>query len=213
MQCIGPVRRRRKCTANEPVAVDCRGRMTPTTLGELLHWSYANLAMAHAAVASGSSKYRRLDFMIRARLFKGLRTGSMSIVSMLDDERTKLLSTGCCYCGKQRPLSLDHMIPSIRGGSDSSDNVVWSCRPCNSSKGGRDMLQWFAQRGEFPPLLLRRYLKLALAAAEAANAMDVPLGALPELPMLPSEIPTRFPQPGELVLEVGRPGGHGAQPA
>lgn len=177
--------------------------MTPTTLGELLHWSYANLAMAHAAVAADTPKYRRLDFMIRARLYKGLRARSMTMGSMLDDERTKLRSKGCCYCGADRPLSLDHMLPTVRGGADSSDNVVWSCRPCNSSKGGRDMLQWFAQRGVFPPLLLlRRHLKLALDAAEAASAMDLPLDALPELPFLPSEIPTKFPRPSELVLEV-----------
>jgi hypothetical protein len=31
--------------------------MEITTIGELLHWSYANLAMAHKAVISKDEKY------------------------------------------------------------------------------------------------------------------------------------------------------------
>lgn len=40
--------------------------LKPTTLGELLHWSYANLAMAHSAVTAKAGKYGRTHFMIRA---------------------------------------------------------------------------------------------------------------------------------------------------
>jgi 5-methylcytosine-specific restriction endonuclease McrA len=44
----------------------------------------------------------------------------------------------CQYCGK-RPgpseLNLDHVVPRARGGTDSWDNLVVSCRPCNMRKG------------------------------------------------------------------------------
>lgn len=44
----------------------------------------------------------------------------------------------CQYCGK-RPgpseLNLDHVIPRSRGGIDSWENLVVSCRPCNLKKG------------------------------------------------------------------------------
>ena len=44
----------------------------------------------------------------------------------------------CQYCGK-RPgpaeLNLDHVVPRSRGGTDSWDNLVVSCRPCNVKKG------------------------------------------------------------------------------
>lgn len=44
----------------------------------------------------------------------------------------------CQYCGK-RPgpseLNLDHVIPRSRGGIDSWENLVVSCRPCNVKKG------------------------------------------------------------------------------
>ena len=45
---------------------------TITTIGELLHWSYANLAMAHSAVTAQVSEYGRKHYMIRARLYSGL---------------------------------------------------------------------------------------------------------------------------------------------
>jgi hypothetical protein len=44
----------------------------------------------------------------------------------------------CQYCGK-RPgpseLNLDHVLPRSRGGVDSWENLVVSCRPCNLKKG------------------------------------------------------------------------------
>ena len=53
--------------------------MKPNTVGELLHWSYANLAMAHSAITANAENYGRTQFMIRARLYKGLNAGTMSI--------------------------------------------------------------------------------------------------------------------------------------
>ena len=48
----------------------------------------------------------------------------------------------CCYCGHHfaaaRPLlTRDHVLPLSRGGSDSWDNVVTSCRDCNQKKDDR----------------------------------------------------------------------------
>ncbi len=97
------------------------------TIGELLHWSYANLAMNHAAVTAGKAKVGRLHFMIRSRLYKGLQTGTMNLGSIADDERLKMvLPQACCYCGATHKLSIDHLIPSNNGGADSGDNLVWA---------------------------------------------------------------------------------------
>ena len=40
-----------------------------TLLSEKLYWSYANLAMAHAAVSKNAEKYIQISYIIRARLF------------------------------------------------------------------------------------------------------------------------------------------------
>lgn len=176
--------------------------MSPTTIGESLYWSYSNLAMAHAAVSKQATAYGRLHYMIRARLYKGLCDGSMSIGSLLDDERLKLiLPQACCYCGTRDSLSLDHLFASKFGGQDTGDNIVWSCRPCNSSKGARDLLEWLTARGQFPPLLLlRRYLKLAIRHCADRNLLGVPLGEAPDLPFALRAIPHAFPAPTEMIL-------------
>lgn len=47
----------------------------------------------------------------------------------------------CAYCDQNdRPLTIDHVIPVARGGSNTKTNVVPSCHSCNSRK--RDELGW-----------------------------------------------------------------------
>ncbi|MCP5463498.1 MAG: HNH endonuclease [Deltaproteobacteria bacterium] len=46
----------------------------------------------------------------------------------------------CQYCGKRfkrSELNIDHVVPVSQGGDTSWENVVCSCIPCNSKKGGR----------------------------------------------------------------------------
>jgi 5-methylcytosine-specific restriction endonuclease McrA len=46
----------------------------------------------------------------------------------------------CQYCGKRFPtseLSLDHILPTCRGGGASWENLVCACVRCNVRKGGR----------------------------------------------------------------------------
>jgi hypothetical protein len=65
----------------------------------------------------------------------------------------------CAYCG-ERPARLirEHMIPTVRGGDDSIENIVPACVRCNVRKSYRTPLEWFlvrdyieAQRGKRPP--------------------------------------------------------------
>lgn len=179
-------------------------RMEITTIGELLHWSYASLAMAHAAVGTKAEKYGRLHFMVRARLYSGLNKRTMNIGPLAEDERLKmLLPQACCYCGSRDHLSVDHLIPTKRGGANSGDNLVWACRTCNSSKCAGDALQWLADRNQFPALLLlRRYLKLAIEISQARQLMDAPLASAPELPYSLAAIPRAYPAPSQLRLWV-----------
>jgi 5-methylcytosine-specific restriction endonuclease McrA len=45
----------------------------------------------------------------------------------------------CQYCGlrpaHRTDLNIDHVLPRSRGGEDSWENLVTSCRPCNLKKG------------------------------------------------------------------------------
>lgn len=48
----------------------------------------------------------------------------------------------CQYCGsRERPLTIDHMVPRSQGGEDTWENLVTACSPCNTRKGNRTPLE------------------------------------------------------------------------
>jgi 5-methylcytosine-specific restriction endonuclease McrA len=49
----------------------------------------------------------------------------------------------CAYCGCGGNLTMDHVVPLIRGGRHSVGNIIPACRSCNSSKGGKFIIEWY----------------------------------------------------------------------
>jgi len=43
----------------------------------------------------------------------------------------------CVYCGGNKKLTIDHVIPKSRGGSNGWNNLVTCCSRCNSFKGDK----------------------------------------------------------------------------
>jgi hypothetical protein len=174
------------------------------TVRERLFWSYANLAMAHTAVERKQDKYAAFNYMIRARLFKGLIDSTMNIRTLFDDEKIKLLSgQRCSYCGSTSNLALDHIFPQKYGGKDIGDNLIYACRSCNSSKGKKDIMQWMNSKGMFPPLMiLRRYLKLIIEFCIQENLMDSFVEDLRNhnYPFNIELVPIDFPKPSLLKM-------------
>ena len=152
-----------------------------SSLREHFAWTYGTLAMVHAAVAEGKTRYGSLHFIIRSRFRNGYLSGKMKMRPLYDDERTKIdHAATCCYCGREAKLSLDHLIPQLKGGPDAADNITYACKSCNSSKGSKDMVVWLASKGRFPAILVfRRYLKLAARWCEDADLMDTPWAKVP----------------------------------
>ncbi len=51
----------------------------------------------------------------------------------------------CHWCGKEFPpaeLTMDHIVPVIRGGSSSRGNVVPACKECNNKKKHLLPMEW-----------------------------------------------------------------------
>lgn len=44
----------------------------------------------------------------------------------------------CWWCGKKSPLeqlTLEHLIPKSKGGTNSQENLRLACKPCNNKRG------------------------------------------------------------------------------
>jgi hypothetical protein len=136
---------------------------------------------------------------------KGLNDGSMATRSLFDDEKEKMKSdTCCCFCGSTENLSIDHLVPRKKGGIDEGDNLILACRSCNSSKGKKDLMEWYNFKREFPPLLiLRRYLKLLIKYCSDQRLMDMNWVEATELdiPFNLKYLPEKFPSPESLIFK------------
>lgn len=52
----------------------------------------------------------------------------------------------CAYCGKEAKLEQDHFLPLSRRGEYTLNNIIPSCRTCNSSKSDRDYFDWYPKQ-------------------------------------------------------------------
>jgi hypothetical protein len=49
----------------------------------------------------------------------------------------------CAYCESEEKLTIDHIIPQCKGGSDFLTNVVCCCHECNQLKSHTDWEEWY----------------------------------------------------------------------
>lgn len=143
---------------------------------DLIYWLYAEL-IARAAGFEGN-----YGFVISR--YKKLKSGEMKWSSTVRDWQKELeKGRACVYCGATKGLSADHIVPQSRAGVDlrvrslleSSDNIVCACRTCNSSKGDRDVFEWYGreQLDHIPKLVLSKFLKLSYRMHEAQGTLDL----------------------------------------
>lgn len=55
----------------------------------------------------------------------------------------------CAYCGSDQNLTLDHIIPQSKGGSDTTKNVVCCCHSCNQDKAHTPWEDWYLSQEFF----------------------------------------------------------------
>ncbi len=59
--------------------------------------------------------------------------------------KNKVANGICHYCGGKFPpaeLTMDHLVPLVRGGKSSRGNVVPACKECNNKKKHMLPLEW-----------------------------------------------------------------------
>lgn len=81
--------------------------------------------------------------MANSRIKAMRRKAERRTISVADWKSVLLQHRHCCaYCGSAGDLTMDHVVPLVRGGRHSIGNVVPACRSCNSSKNGRFIVEW-----------------------------------------------------------------------
>lgn len=80
--------------------------------------------------ASEQAKEERLVYSRR----DGLRKVAQAYLPVLIARDGKF----CKRCGTTERLTIDHVIPLARSGSNELDNLQLLCRKCNSAKGARE---------------------------------------------------------------------------
>lgn len=77
----------------------------------------------------------------------------------------KYYNDACAYCGMSNKehlrvngelLHQDHVVPLIKKGAYSKENIVPACRSCNSSKGGSDMACWYKKHDNYDENRLKK---------------------------------------------------------
>jgi 5-methylcytosine-specific restriction endonuclease McrA len=59
--------------------------------------------------------------------------------------KRKLAECRCYYCGREFPvqeLTMDHIVPIIRGGKSTKGNMVTACKECNNKKKHMLPIEW-----------------------------------------------------------------------
>lgn len=67
--------------------------------------------------------------------------GRRSIIRPIDQVRVRDMTIWCAYCGDYAD-TVDHVIPTSRGGANIIANLVLACRTCNGEKSDMLLEEW-----------------------------------------------------------------------
>ena len=85
----------------------------------------------------------------RLSAYRRIYRESTGSITERDWQRALNRANGCCsYCGEKSKLTLDHVVPLSRGGTNTIGNVVPACQSCNSSKHARLLIEWRARKAK-----------------------------------------------------------------
>lgn len=60
------------------------------------------------------------------------------------EETLEYFDYSCAYCGvSDDNIGKEHIIPVVKGGGYTQDNIIPACRSCNAKKHTRDLEEWY----------------------------------------------------------------------
>lgn len=138
------------------------------TIREEIYYEYAKLI--------SRSAFGGLERGFIYERFQKLKNGEIRIADTIREwEKEQELPKECVFCGAREHLTTDHLIPRNRGGDDSADNLVLSCRTCNSSRGDKGVFEWLGlkKKDALHRIVAGKYLKQLMKIHESQGTIDV----------------------------------------
>lgn len=85
---------------------------------------------------------------VKASARRALQRGNGGKFTTQDIERLRKIQKDCCAeCKKRKRLTVDHIIPLSRGGTNDPRNLQLLCGSCNSQKSHKDPIAWAQENG------------------------------------------------------------------
>ena len=147
------------------------------TLRDLIYWQYAK-------IISESAGFGKRNYGFIMNRFKKLQSGEIEWSSSIREWiRERENPDQCIYCGAEKRLTVDHMIPLSRGGPNHPDNAVWVCSHCNSSKGSKRLYEFYGlkNRNKIPRIAEGKYLKLLYDELDKRELLETSRNNISEL--------------------------------
>lgn len=146
------------------------------TIRQEIYYEYAKLV-------SRSAFDHKIKYGFVIDRFKALCSGEITMSGTMQEwawERE--LPRQCVFCGQRNDLHNDHLIPRSRNGRDVSDNMVASCRHCNTSRNNRGIYEWMGlkEKDNLHRLVAGKYLKQLIVLHEEAGTIDLQAAELAE---------------------------------
>lgn len=115
-------------------------------------------AYAHSLYGTEDFKaYKRMKFHYRKAMIQKLPN---DFTNEQWEEVKARFGYRCAYCGKEKTLTQDHVVPVIKGGGYTKTNIVPCCGSCNSSKQDKDFEKWYKTTPFFDKERLSNVLKV-----------------------------------------------------
>jgi hypothetical protein len=147
------------------------------TIEEEIFYEYAKL-VSRAAFKG------RINYGFVMDRFTALKSKTITMSGSIREwQREQEMPRVCVFCGSDKDLTTDHLIARHRGGSDAADNLVLSCKSCNSSRGEKGVFEWLGliRKEALHRLVAGKYLKELYALHEKKGTLSKSVSELETL--------------------------------
>lgn len=157
------------------------------TVSDVINFYYARLVISRAA-----GKIDEWGFITYQ--FNKLKKGEIHWADFDGEIRMQMRSNNeCVYCGEESS-AWDHVVPKNLGGPEGIHNMVKVCKHCNSSKGDKDLVDWWVNHlnrdeKDLPRIPIGIYLKLSYGWHKINFSLDKNAREITDLkPFLPVKL-------------------------